>query len=452
MSATQTLAQFIVDIRFDQLPAAVVQAAKIAILDGFATMLAGSTQELATIIGAYVQEMGGTPQASVIGWGFKTNPVSAAFANGVFGHCLDYEIQGFPPTHGTSACLPAALALGEAHRVPGTTIIEAYVVGWDIQGRLRAASVAAANPGFHPPGMVGPLGGAAASAKVLGLDTHQTQMALGIAASRTGGLTANTGTMVKATHPGNAARMGAEAAILAGKGYTANEAALEAPRGYAEALFQGQVDWDVATGHLGNPYRLVDPGYDIKRFPAQVYMQNPIEAVLNLRQKYHLEADSVEELIIHRQGRGHAGPLPRSGLDGKFSVEYCAAAALLDGQVVIDTFTDQRRFARDMEETLRKVRVAPVEQEPGVVRVEAKLKDGRTVTDECRGFKGSARNPMTREERMVKVWDCVGRALPQADAEQMIALLEDLEHVPDIAALMQIVGQKSPARSSVSMA
>ena len=175
--------------------------------------------------------------------------------------------------------------------------------------------------------------------------------------------------------------------------------------------------------------------------------QNPIEAVLNLRQKYNLEAGIVEQLIIHRQGRGHSGPLPRSGLDGKFSVEYCAAAALLDGQVVIDTFTDQRRFARDMEETLRKVRVDPVEQEPGVVRVEAKLKDGRTVTDECRGFKGSARNPMTREERMFKVWDCVGRALPQADAEQMIALLEDLEHVPDIAALMQIVGQKSPARS-----
>ena len=252
MSATQTLAQFIVDIRFDQLPAAVVQAAKIAILDGFANMLADSTQELATIIGAYVQEMGGTPQASVIGWGFKTNPVSAAFANGVFGHCLDYEIQGFPPTHGTSACLPAALALGEAHRVPGTTIIEAYVVGWDIQGPaaggLGSDGQSRVSPAWHGRAL---WGGAAASAKVLGLDAHKTQMALGIAASRTGGLTANTGTMVKSTHPGNAARMGAEAAILAGKGYTANAAALEAPRGYAEALFQGQVDWDVATGHLG---------------------------------------------------------------------------------------------------------------------------------------------------------------------------------------------------------
>ena len=107
--------------------------------------------------------------------------------------------------------------------------------------------------------------------------------------------------------------------------------------------------------------------------------QSSAEAVLNLRQKYNLEAGIVEQLIIHRQGRGHSGPLPRSGLDGKFSVEYCAAAALLDGQVVIDTFTDQRRFARDMEETLRKVSVDPVEQEPGVVRVEAKLKDAAAL-------------------------------------------------------------------------
>ena len=210
MNVTETLSQFIVDVNYDKLPTSVVEAAKVAILDGVANMLAGSAQELATIIGQYVKESGGTPQSTVIGWGFKANAPSAAFANGVFGHCLDYEIQGFPPTHGTSSCLPAALALGEMRNSPGKTIIAAYVLGWEVQGRLRAASVAASNPAFHPPGMVGPLGGAAASAKVLGLNTHQTQMALGIAASRTGGLTANTGTMVKSTYPGNAARMGAE--------------------------------------------------------------------------------------------------------------------------------------------------------------------------------------------------------------------------------------------------
>ncbi|MDA0735360.1 MAG: MmgE/PrpD family protein [Chloroflexi bacterium] len=444
MGATKTLAQFIVDTSYEKLPAPVVAAAKVAILDGIANMLAGSTQELATIIGRYVQQSGGTPQSTVIGWGFKTNAQSAAFANGVFGHCLDYEVQGFPPTHGTSSCLPAALALGEIRNASGKTIIEAYTLGWEIQGRLRAASAAASNPAFHPPGIVGPLGGAAASAKVLGLDTLQTQMALGIAASRTGGLTANTGTMVKSTHPGNAARMGAEAGILAEMGYTSSEEVLEAANGYAAALFQGNLDWDILTQNLGSPYRLVDPGFDIKRYPAQVYMQNPIEAVLNLRQKYNLTPDMVENLTIHRQGRGHSGPIPQSGLDGKFSVEYCAAVALLDGRVVIDSFTDQRRFSPDLEQMLNKIQVDPMEQEPGVVKVTARLTDGRTVSDECRGFKGSAGNPMSRDQRMDKVWDCIGRALPKQDAQQVIDLVEDLENVPDISTLMQIMGQKSP--------
>ena len=142
MSATKTLAQFIVDTGYDAFPTSVVEAAKIAILDGVANMLAGSTQVLASIIGRYVQELGGSPQSSVVGWGFKTNAPSAAFANGVFGHCLDYEIQGYPPTHGTSSCLPAALALGQGRNTSGKIIIEAYVLGWEIQGRLRAALAA----------------------------------------------------------------------------------------------------------------------------------------------------------------------------------------------------------------------------------------------------------------------------------------------------------------------
>ena len=447
MNASQALSQFIVNATYDQLPADAVAAAKVAILDGIANMVAGSTQELADIIGQYTRALGGSPDCSVIGWGFSTNAPAAAFANGVFGHCLDYEIQGFPPTHGTSSCLPSALALGEIRHASGKTIIEAYALGWDIQGRMRAASAPASNPAFHPPGMVGPLGGAAASAKVLGLDVPQTQMALGIASSRTGGLTANTGTMVKSTHPGNASRMGVEAAILAGMGYTASEEVFESPVGYAAALFGGNVDWDILTGGFGEPWRLVDPGYDIKRFPAQVYMQNPIEAVLNLRSEHNLDASMVDRLVIHRRGRGHSGPIPASGLDGKFSVEYCAAAALLDGRVVIDTFTDERRFAEDMEEALRKVQVDPDADDSGGVRVTAHLKDGRTATAECRTFKGSAGNPMTREERMDKVWDCIGRALSQSDAQRVIDLCEDLENVSDITELMAILGQASPARA-----
>ena len=443
MKPTQTLAQFIADTGYDSLPAATVEAAKIAILDGVANMVAGSVQELADIIGRYTRESGGAPQASVVGWGFKTNPPAAAFANGVFGHCLDYEIQGFPPTHGTSSCLPAALALAELHHAVRQEVITAYTLGWEVQGRLRAASAPATAPAYHPPGLVGPMGGAAAASKALGLDGSQTLMALGIAASRTGGLTANTGTMVKSTHPGNAARMGAEAAILAGMGYTASEEVLESPVGYAAALFGGSFDWDVATGGLGNSWRLTDPGFDIKRFPAQVYMQNVIEAALNLREENGLEAEAIEQVTIRRRGRGHSGPVPRSGLDGKFSVEYCAAAALLDGQVGIDTFTDERRFAPDMEDMLGRISVEPEGPESGATLATALLKNGNTVTAECSAFRGSARNPMSREERLAKVRDCFTRALSDTDTERALGMLENLEEVNDLAELMAILG--SPA-------
>ena len=441
MSATQTLAWFIADTDYDSLPAPVVEAAKIAILDGVANMVADSVQELADIIGRYVRDSGGAPQSSVIGWGYKTNPPAAAFANGVFGRCLDYEIQGFPPTHGTSSCLPAALALAEQHQASGKKIISAYVLGWEIQGRLRAASAPATAPGYHPPGLVGPLGGAAAAAKTLGLDGQQTLMALGIAASRTGGLTANTGTMVKSTHPGNAARMGAEAAILAGIGYTASDEALESPVGYAAALFGGNFNWDVATGGLGDSWRLTAPGFDIKRFPAQVYMQNVIEAALKLREEHGLSAESIEQVTIHRQGRGHSGPIPRSGLDGKFSVEYCAAAAILDGQVGIDTFTDIRRFAADMEDMLGRIQVEPDGPESGATLAAALLKNGSTVSAECIAFRGSAKNPMSREERLVKIRDCFRRALSESNTERVLEMLENMEDLTDVGELMGVLGQ-----------
>ena len=447
MSATRTLAQFIADTEFDSLPPPVVEAAKTAILDGVANVVAGSVQDLADIIGRYVRDAGGSPQSSVVGWGYKTNPPAAAFANGVFGHCLDYEIQGFPPTHGTSSCLPAALALAEQHHVPGNRVITAYVLGWEIQGRLRAASAPATAPGYHPPGLVGPLGGAAAAAKTLGLDGEQTLMALGIAASRTGGLTANTGTMVKSTHPGNAARMGAEAAILAGMGYTASDEVLESPVGYAAAIFGGEFNWDVATGGLGASWRLVDPGFDIKRFPAQVYMQNAIEAALNLREQNGVDPNNIEQVTIRRRGRGHSGPVPRSGLDGKFSVEYCAAAALLDGHVGIDTFTDARRFAPDMEAMLSRIGVEPEGPESGATLATAALKDGTTVSAECSAFTGSASNPMSRDQLLAKARDCFTRALSDADTERVLEMLENLESLDDTADLMAVLGNVAVGRA-----
>jgi len=131
MGTTEALARFIAETQYDDLPAAVVAAAKIGILDGVANLLAGSTQPVAQIVSAYTLELGGTPVSSVIGHGFKTNPLNAAFANGVSGHCLDFELQGQPSSHGTSSILPGPLALAEAQGgASGKELIVAYALGW----------------------------------------------------------------------------------------------------------------------------------------------------------------------------------------------------------------------------------------------------------------------------------------------------------------------------------
>ena len=164
--------------------------------------------------------------------------------------------------------------------------------------------------------------------------------------------------------------------------------------------------------------------------------------VLNLLDSHSIKADDVRDMTVHTGDQGHSGSLPASGLDGKFSIEYCAAAALLDGKVGIETFTDDRRFSADMKETLGKVQVGPRGKNSADVKVIATLKDGRSVEAECRNFRGSSQNPMSREERMDKVIDCIGRVRPDQDTSRLISMIEDLENVPDISVIMALISQK----------
>jgi 2-methylcitrate dehydratase PrpD len=194
--ATAALAEFVSAARYEDLPTDVAIAAKIAILDGVGNLLAGSTQPVARMVSDYVRAMGGTAACSVAGQTFMTNPPQAAFAIGVALHCLDFEVQGYPAAHRASAILPPALALGETRGATGRETITAYTVGWEVQARVRSAGPHHQAHPFHPPGAFGPLASAASSASMLHLPAGAVRTTFGVAASRTGGLFANNGTMV----------------------------------------------------------------------------------------------------------------------------------------------------------------------------------------------------------------------------------------------------------------
>ena len=323
--ATETLVRFISDFRHENLSRQAVEAAKVGIIDGVGVMLAGSTyRPLAALMAGYVREMGGAPRCSVVGWGFQDQcPLRGVCQRRVrpLPGLRNPGLPSYPRHFRLSTCGPR---LGRGNPRLGSRHHPGVRAGWEVQGRLRAAGTGAGagmSPGFHPPGVVGPIGGAVAAAKMLRLNMEQTKMALGIAASRAGGLTANTGTMMKSTHPGNAARMGAEAALLARAGFTSHPDVLEAPSGYADALFSRGMDWDVLTGGLGTGFvpRIVDPGFHIKRFPAQIFMQWLTEAVLDLRAAHGLRPEQVEQLTVESATEGTGRPVPTTGLDGKFS-------------------------------------------------------------------------------------------------------------------------------------
>ena len=336
MSITEELAQNISGARFSALPVEAVEAAKVVILDGLAVTLAGSLEPAARIVADYAKEMGGNPQCSVFGQGFKTSPPMAAFVNGVAGHVLDYEVMWHPATHATSPTLPGIMALAERSQATGQDILTALVTGFEVQGRIRVASADLDLRGFHPPGLVGVMGSAAAGSVMLGLDTQQTRMALGIAGSRAGTVSANTGTMTKSTHCGNAGRMGLEAALLAAKGFTAHPDVFDHPTGYPAVMFGEGFELDAVTRDFGNPYRMVDPGVAIKKHPSQYGTHRGIDAALELQEKHAVDPERIASVHIRTPVMGYVGrPSPQTGLEGKFSFQYTVAAALLDRRITI---------------------------------------------------------------------------------------------------------------------
>ena len=434
MHPTEELCRIITQTTFATLPSPVVEVAKRIILDGIAVAVAGAGEEGPRIVAEHLKSLGAKEVSTVLGRGFKTSPVSAAYINGIAMHVLDYEPMWSPPTHATSPTLPAVLALAETERATGQEVIAAFVKGCEVQGRIRLASQQY-EPGhlkYHPPGVVGVMGSAVASAHLLTLDQQRLQNALGIAASRAGGVMANVGTMTKATHCGWAGSAGLEAALLAKRGFTGNMEILEAPNGYADVFFGEAFDFPALLA-FGKPYRLVEPGFAIKLFPSQYATHFGITAALDLRRKIG-DPSAIRTVQITTPVMPYVNrPSPQTGLDGKFSFQYTAAAALLDGAVTVQTFSQERRSRSDMVALLPRITLVqsaniPGEMEKMWVEISVDLADGRRETARCHGPKGFwGLPPLTLDEHLTKVRDCLKMRLSKDDSERCIHLVDRLD-------------------------
>ncbi len=451
LNLTRDLCVMVHDTDSASLGVECIDRVKQAIADGIAVALAGCHEPPVAIGAEHARSLGGAPQASIWGWGFKTSAAQAAWVNAMAMHVLDFEPMWSPPTHAVSPTVPVAFALAEMRATTGEDIITAVAKGLEIQGRLQYAGdqYVPEKLRFHPPGVAGVFGSAVVAAALLGLDAQRLQHALGIAASRAGALLANVGSMTKCMHCGNAAAAGLDAALLAQRGFTSNPDVLEAHKGVIETYYPDGFDAARLLAY-GHPFRVVDPGLAIKMFPSQYGTHYAITAGLELHPQLGDPSRIARVRVVSPVMKYVDRPQPRTGLDGKFSLQYLAAAALLDGKVRIDTFTDERRFRADMEALLGKITLVQDESIPGDfhhmhIGIEVELVDGTHLAAICRAPRGSWGVPLAPGEHRGKLEDCLARALPPARAEQLIDGLDRLEKLdaPGVAKLVALI---APAR------
>jgi len=450
MSLTQKLADIIAGTSFEDIPDEAVEIARQVLLDAIGTTVAGVNEPLGLgrITLEYTQLMsGGTGDASVIGGGFKTSMLNAAYANGVLCHALDYDNTWWPRNHPASPTIPAILATAERNKLPGTDVLLAIVLAFEVQGRIRVASAGMNTGGtFHHPSVSGTMGSTTGVGKLLKLDADQFRMAYGIAGSRCSSLTANHGTMTKPSHSGHGARMGLEAAHLANLGFTGAED-IFGEGNYFSTFYDGieNCEPELLIKGFGDPYRMVDPGVSFKRYPAKYSTHRTIEGATDLAKEHDLKAEDIAAVEVdYPPTKLVDRPSPRSGLEGKFSLQYAACIGLLDRQCTIQSFTNERRFADDMETLLPKVKLNETESIPGdfpdswvVVRV--RTTGGRVLEHKCAKLRGMQGVPLPREERLEKFYGCVMPPLTKAQADKVVALVDDMANLKDITPLMDIL-------------
>ena len=452
---TKYISEFIVNTKYEDIPPEVLDLGKKSMLDGFGLALAGSVSVMGPLVREYLRSFGFQEgKASIIGTGSKVPPRFAAFANGISIHADDFDdtqlsaakdrVYGLL-THPTVSVITPAFALCEVGARTGKDLILAYQTGVEVECKIaEAISPRHYNDGFHTTGTIGTFGSAAACAKLHGFDAQRTVYALGIAASEGAGLRDNFGTMTKPFHAGRAGESGTVAADLAALGWTAADNILEAPLGFFQAE-GGGFDPSAIVDRLGKPWTFATPGVSIKPFPCGSLNHPAMGEMLDLIRKNDIKPGEVEKVDV---GGNHSMVTtllhhhPTTGLQAKFSMEFCIGILILRRKAGLGEFTDAVVQRPDVQAMIRRVNfyVDPEAEKAGLDKmtsiINIHLKDGRVISGRAQFAKGSPENPMSYDEVADKLRGCADFAKwPAAKAESIIESVRSLERAPDMRGL-----------------
>lgn len=454
--ASTAIAEFIPACRYDDLPEEAITQAKLAILDTIGVTLAGVATTTGQAVCRVAEDTGARPVATVIGAGMKTDAAMAAFVNGTTGHALDYDDVSWSMIgHPSVAVLPAVLALAEERGLSGRETLLAYIIGFELCGKLGSVM----NPrhyeqGFHATGTLGTMGAAAGAARVKELDPQHVRWAMGIASSSASGIRQNFGTDTKPFHAGNAARAGVLAAQLAKYDFNADANIFDAQWGFFNVFANpGTYHPEALIGRLGQPWDIIEPGVLLKMYPSCVSTHTSIDSMIKLCKDHDIKPDQVEavdggvvylttKILIHNR--------PKTGLEGKFSLPYCLARAMLDRSVKLKDFSDAAVNDPAAQALLRKVtmRIEPAVSDkwraglprPAIITV--KLKNGKSVSQRTDNPSGNAGN-VEMDKVLAKFRNCAQTLGNEKAVKQVEEMVLGMEKLSDIRSLMQVLSGPS---------
>jgi len=431
---TATLARYLVQARYEDLPANVRKEGTRSFLNWMGVAVGGSRHETVDHAIAALAPFAGKPEANILGRREKLDILNAALVNGISSHIFDYDDTHLKTIiHPAGPVASAILALAQHRKVSGKDFLNALVLGIETECRIgNAVYPSHYDMGWHITGTCGPFGAAAAAGKLLGLNEQQMAWALGIAATQPVGLKVQFGSMTKSFHPGRAAQNGLTAALLAAQGFTADAGALEGKDGWAQALSRA-VKWEEITEGLGTRYEAALNTY--KPFACGIVSHPAIDAAIQLRGENSLRPEQIAAVTLH------ANPLvlslmgktePQTGLEGKFSIYHCVAAGLAFGAAGEKQFQDA--VVRDpvVVALRRKVKV----QTDAMVATQrcdltVTLTDGRTLTRHIENAIGSLEKPLSDAALEAKFTDLATGVLAPARTKALIGLCWTIEAAPD---------------------
>ena len=460
--STQSLARFVCNVRDSDFPGEARSRAVDAITDCVACMLAGSREALAPMLLNVVSAApaANASSALLLGASKYSTPADAALYNGAIAHALDYDDTNHPGyAHASAVIVPAMLALAEKVQATGRDLVTAYILGLEVIGKLgRALNPAHLKQGWHPTATFGTLAATVAAGRLLRLEEPQMVMALGIGASAASGWRGNFGTMVKPLHAGYAARNGVLAALLAREGFVATETALEHRYGYCNVLNHGAGCDFSQLETWGEPLEiLTDYGLALKPYPSCGATHTGIEAALLLHREIgNAPIRSVRAGVAELAFEPLIYVVPGTPLEGKFSLHYCIAAALVEGAVNLATFTE-KTFAnpairalipRIVMEADDRVRDDPEFATVVTVETEAGNRHERFVPLAI----GKPARWFSRQQLLDKFMDCGVDVYPRARLQQVFQALQGIDDGMTASDLLGTLKAKASTRRRQAVA